>query len=78
MKRKLAKYFRLSQEDVEMRSNSLKDESNSIHSQRLLCDSFIDKHADLQQMQSEEFIDAAVIIGLKTIRLKKFQKHGAF
>lgn len=57
MKRKLAKYFRLSQEDVEMRSNSLKDESNSIHSQRLLCDSFIDKHADLQQMQSEEFID---------------------
>ena len=24
------------------------------------------------------FSDAAVIIGLKTIRLKKFQKHGAF
>lgn len=24
------------------------------------------------------FADAAVIIGLKTIRLKKFQKHGAF
>lgn len=24
------------------------------------------------------FVDAAVIIGLKTIRLKKFQKHGAF
>ena len=25
-----------------------------------------------------EYVDAAVIIGLKTIRLKKFQKHGAF
>ena len=25
-----------------------------------------------------EYSDAAVIIGLKTIRLKKFQKHGAF
>lgn len=24
------------------------------------------------------YIDAAVIIGLKIIRLKKFQKHGAF
>lgn len=24
------------------------------------------------------YYDAAVIIGLKTIRLKKFQKHGAF
>ena len=24
------------------------------------------------------YADAAVIIGLKTIRLKKFQKHGAF
>lgn len=24
------------------------------------------------------YCDAAVIIGLKTIRLKKFQKHGAF
>ena len=24
------------------------------------------------------YVDAAVIIGLKTIRLKKFQKHGAF
>ena len=24
------------------------------------------------------YTDAAVIIGLKTIRLKKFQKHGAF
>lgn len=24
------------------------------------------------------YFDAAVIIGLKTIRLKKFQKHGAF
>lgn len=26
----------------------------------------------------KQYIDAAVIIGLKTIRLKKFQKHGAF
>lgn len=26
----------------------------------------------------EIYADAAVIIGLKTIRLKKFQKHGAF
>ena len=26
----------------------------------------------------KRYIDAAVIIGLKTIRLKKFQKHGAF
>ena len=26
----------------------------------------------------EIYADAAVIIGLKTIRLKKFQKHGVF
>ena len=46
---------------------------------------------ELQKKYYEEFVvrhpcwtlvkiyaDAAVIIGLKTIRLKKFQKHGAF
>ena len=32
----------------------------------------------LSPSEMQIFIDAAVIIGLKTIRLKKSQKHGAF
>ena len=35
IQQKLACYYRLSQEDVDVKSNVLKDESNSIHSQRL-------------------------------------------
>lgn len=37
------------------------------------------KYADYEDMVvAGEYSDAAVIIGLKIIRLKKFQKHGAF
>ena len=55
--KKLAGYYRLSQEDVDMKSNALKDESNSIHSQRLLCQRFLSENSDLSHLQFEEFID---------------------
>lgn len=57
MEQKIAKYYRLSREDIDMKSNTRKDESNSIHSQRLLCERFILANKDLSQMQCEEFID---------------------
>ena len=41
MESAVALYFRLSQEDVDARGNSLKDESNSIQSQRFMLRSFI-------------------------------------
>lgn len=37
----IAMYLRLSQEDVDKRNNVLKDESNSIRSQRLLIQRYI-------------------------------------
>ena len=54
---KLACYYRLSQEDVDIKSNALKDESNSIHSQRLLCQHFLSESDDLSHLPFEEFID---------------------
>lgn len=44
MESAVALYFRLSQEDVDARGNSLKDESNSIQSQRFMLRSFIANH----------------------------------
>ena len=37
MKQQIAIYLRLSLEDVDKRTNKVKDESNSIASQRMLC-----------------------------------------
>lgn len=65
-----AVYLRLS------RSDGDQQESNSIKNQRALLNDYLGKHPELHKV--DEYVDAAVIIGLKTIRLKKFQKHGAF
>ena len=65
-----AVYLRLS------RSDGDQQESNSIKNQRALLNDYMGKHPELHKF--DEYVDAAVIIGLKTIRLKKFQKHGAF
>lgn len=64
-----ALYCRLSQDDA------LDGESNSITNQKALLSKYADDHGF---RNIRFFVDAAVIIGLKTIRLKKFQKHGAF
>lgn len=64
-----ALYCRLSQEDMQA------GESGSIQHQKMILQRYADEHHFLN---TKFFVDAAVIIGLKTIRLKKFQKHGAF
>ncbi|MEH2933622.1 recombinase family protein [Acutalibacter sp. JLR.KK004] len=53
----IAMYLRLSQEDVDVKSNVLKDESNSIHSQRLVIQKYIEGTADLKGMPIWEFRD---------------------
>ncbi len=53
----LAAYLRLSQDDVDLGSNALKDESDSIHSQRLLIQQYIQEHADLRNLPVVEFVD---------------------
>ena len=64
-----ALYCRLSRDD------NMDNESNSISNQKKI----LQKAAkDKGYSDTIFFVDAAVIIGLKTIRLKKFQKHGAF
>ena len=57
-------YCRLSREDGD------KVESNSIASQRAICEDYIARHEDLE-LACEPFVDEAVIIGLKTLRIKK-------
>lgn len=47
----------------------------SISNQKLLLKDHAEK---LGMFQYEYYVDAAVIIGLKTLRLKKCQKHAAF
>lgn len=64
-----ALYCRLSQDD------GLDGESNSIQNQKIILMDYAKKNGYLHP---KYFVDAAVIIGLKIIRLKKFQKHGAF
>lgn len=61
----IAMYLRLSQEDVDKRNNVLKDESNSIRSQRLLIQRYIQEHSELSGCPVMEFVDAPDIIGLK-------------
>lgn len=63
-----ALYCRLSRDD------NLEGDSNSIQNQKLI----LQKYADENGFQNTRFyVDAAVIIGLKTLRLKKCQKFDA-
>ena len=66
----VAIYIRLSREDGD------KEESDSVGNQRKLLTEYVNKHDDF--ILYDVYIDAAVIIGLKTLRLKKCQKHAAF
>ena len=64
-----ALYCRLSQDD------GREGESNSIVNQKAL----LNEYARKQHFKNlRYFVDEAVIIGLKTLRLKKCQKHAAF
>ena len=57
------------------RDDNMDSESNSIQNQRKI----LQKAAkDKGYTDTVFFVDAAVIIGLKTLRLKKCQKHAAF
>ena len=67
---KPALYIRLSREDGD------REESNSIASQRELLTEFADAQTDMATPHL--YTDAAVIIGLKTLRLKKCWKFGTF
>lgn len=53
----IAMYLRLSQEDIDARDNLLKDESNSIRSQRLLIQRYIQGHPELAGYTVLEFVD---------------------
>ena len=70
---RLGEYIRLSKEDLKKG----KDDSNSVINQRDLLNDFYQKHIGEFESVSE-YVDEAVIIGLKTLRLKKCQKHAAF
>ena len=64
-----ALYCRLSRDDDQQ------GDSNSIVNQK----AFLTKFAKEKGFRNlEYFVDEAVIIGLKTLRLIKCQKHGAF
>ncbi len=65
-----ALYIRLSREDGD------REESDSVANQRALLTDYA--RADETIADYELFIDAAVIIGLKTLRLKKCWKFGIF
>ena len=64
-----ALYERLSRDDEQA------GESNSIQNQKKYLEEYARQHG-LRNIR--HFYDAAVIIGLKTLRLKKCQKHAAF
>lgn len=53
----LAIYLRLSQEDVDTKDNGLKDESDSIHSQRLIIRRYIEEQSELSGYPVLEFAD---------------------
>jgi len=67
----IALYIRLSIEDY-------KYDSLSIENQSLVLHEYAASMPEALNAEIMEFIDAAVIIGLKTLRLKKCQKHAAF
>ena len=64
-----ALYCRLSRDD------ELQGDSNSIINQKKILQRYALDHG---YKNYRFYIDAAVIIGLKTLRLKKCQKHAAF
>ena len=64
-----ALYCRLSRDD------GAEGDSNSVMNQKRLLQKFT-KENGLGNLRY--YVDAAVIIGLKTLRLKKSQKHAAF
>ena len=57
MKQQIAIYLRVSLEDVDKRTNKLKDESNSISSQRLLINRHLDQNPMLCDLPRIEFFD---------------------
>ena len=57
MKQQVAVYLRLSQEDVDKRTCKVKDESNSITSQRILINRHLDQNPLLQNLPRIEFCD---------------------
>ena len=67
-KKKVAAYARISMESERM--------NHSLSAQISYYSSLIQKNPDWQY--AGVFADEAVIIGLKTLRLKKCQKHAAF
>ena len=64
-----ALYCRLSRDDESQ------GDSNSIVNQKAYLSRYAKEHSF---RNTEFFVDEAVIIGLKTLRLKKCQKHAAF
>ena len=64
-----ALYCRLSRDD------ELTGDSNSIVNQKAILSKYAKENGFKNPLF---FVDAAVIIGLKTLRLKKCQKHAAF
>jgi DNA invertase Pin-like site-specific DNA recombinase len=58
MQRKvLANYIRISSEDRDLRTNALKNESNSVTNQRALLENYRDSHVDLREYDTVEFVD---------------------
>ena len=57
MPKAVAIYLRLSQEDVDIRHNAAKDESNSISAQRSLITAHIEEMPDLRNLPRMEFCD---------------------
>ena len=57
MKQQIAIYLRVSLEDVDKRTNKLKDESNSIASQRILLNRHLDQKPMLCDLPRIEFFD---------------------
>ena len=67
-RKRVAAYCRVSTDN--------EDQANSFESQQRYFKQYIERNPDWELY--EIFADAAVIIGLKTLRLKKCQKHAAF
>lgn len=57
MPKAVALYLRLSQEDVDLRRNAAKDESNSISAQRRIISEYIDGVSELANLSRMEFCD---------------------
>ena len=71
-----ALYCRLSVEDMkEDKKGGKEDVSNSIQNQKMILLQYAKENRFPNPIF---FVDEAVIIGLKTLRLKKCQKHAAF